>query len=78
VRVTPDGAVIPAHGAPRAAGNLLEQRFAEIWSDDAFTPLREATAERERCEACPGLSACARGCPAEPANWALRARPEQG
>jgi radical SAM protein with 4Fe4S-binding SPASM domain len=77
VRVTPDGAVIPAHGAPRAAGNLLE-RFAEIWSDDAFTPLREATAERERCEACPGLSACARGCPAEPANWALRARPEQG
>ena len=70
VRVEADGSVGPKDGRARAAGNLLRDPWKKIWAHDAFRAWRESTDEPAPCDACPGLLACAAGCPADPATWA--------
>jgi radical SAM protein with 4Fe4S-binding SPASM domain len=68
--VTADGGVLPKDGPAAPAGNLLHDRWEQIWMRDAFRSWREASADPERCAACPGLLACAAGCPADTGSWA--------
>jgi radical SAM protein with 4Fe4S-binding SPASM domain len=70
VRVETDGAVIPARGPYRSAGNLLRDAWEGIWNDDAFQRYRERVQSPTRCDTCPGLTICAADCPREPEGWA--------
>lgn len=42
VRVEPHGAVIPAQGMYRSAGNILSDPWEIIWNDEAFTSFRDS------------------------------------
>ncbi len=70
IRITPDGSVIPPHGPRKSVGNILKEPFETIWNQDAFRHLREAVAEPDTCDQCPGLAACVGGCIANPDVWA--------
>lgn len=69
VRVEPDGAVIPARGPYRRAGNLLTDPWKTIWGDAVFRMYRERVESPTRCDRCPGLTICAADCPREPLGW---------
>ena len=70
IRVEADGRVMAPTGPRSAAGNLLAEPWEAIWGRDVFRAFREAVEDPPRCATCPGLSACAAGCPADPSTWA--------
>lgn len=69
VRVLPNGDVLPPRGPDLVAGNVLDDSWADIWSDSVFQRYRERVERPTRCEECPGLVICAADCPREPAGW---------
>lgn len=69
VRIEPDGAVIPARGAYRRAGNVLYDSWETIWGDSAFRIFREHVEPTQQCDSCPGLPMCAITCLREHAGW---------
>jgi radical SAM protein with 4Fe4S-binding SPASM domain len=77
VRIEPDGAVIPARGPWRAAGNLLAHEWQAIQEHSTWRAYRERLLSPTHCETCPGLAICAADCPRSPLGWADdRARPD--
>jgi len=73
VRVEPDGTVIPPRGPYRSAGNVLHDRWEDIWNHEAFRIYRERVEAPTRCDVCPGLTICAADCPRESAGWSQAA-----
>jgi radical SAM protein with 4Fe4S-binding SPASM domain len=69
IRVLPNGDVLPPRGPDDAAGNLVDDDWKVIWSNDVFRSFRERVEGPTRCEECPGLIICAADCPREPAGW---------
>jgi hypothetical protein len=69
VRVTAEGAVLPARGGRVCAGNLLTQPWADIWGGPCFTRYREGVGPPARCEACPDVGFCDEGCLKDPTTW---------
>jgi radical SAM protein with 4Fe4S-binding SPASM domain len=69
IRVEPNGAVIPARGPYRMAGNILKDDWNSIWMTNAFQAYRERVKAPTRCDQCPGLAICAADCPAKPQGW---------
>jgi len=69
VRVEPEGTVFPPRGPRGCAGNILTQKWADIWGNECFTIYREAVEKPKRCSDCPGLVICAAACPKDPSGW---------
>jgi radical SAM protein with 4Fe4S-binding SPASM domain len=71
IRVEMDGRVIPPRGNYVSAGNILTERWTNIWNHPAFTRYRDRVEAPTRCDACPGLAICAAACPADPDTWVI-------
>jgi len=69
IRVEADGTVYPARGPRRAAGNLLQDAWEQIWRSHCFTRYRERLAAPTRCADCPDLPICAADCPRDSRSW---------
>jgi len=69
VRVEPNGDVIPARGPYLPAGNLLRDKWVDIWSQEVFVHYRERVERPTHCDECPGLAICAADCPRNLAGW---------
>jgi radical SAM protein with 4Fe4S-binding SPASM domain len=70
IRVEADGAVIPARGPARSAGNLLTDPWEKIHRNRVFREYRARVEADTHCDDCPGLAICAADCPRDPAGWA--------
>lgn len=73
IRVESNGDVIPPRGPATVAGNLLSDKWEEIWSNDAFIRYRERVERPTRCEDCPDMAICAVDCPKNPSGWSTSA-----
>ncbi|MFO7948478.1 MAG: SPASM domain-containing protein [Armatimonadota bacterium] len=69
IRITADGDVLPPRGPRRPAGNILQDPWETIWSDDAFSRYRERLEAPIQCPDCRDLPICAADCPADPDGW---------
>ena len=69
IRVAADGTVYPARGPRRAAGNILQDDWEQIWRSPCFARYRERLAAPTRCADCPDLPICAADCPRNPRGW---------
>jgi len=69
IRVDSDGMVYPARGPRRAAGNILQDNWDQIWRSPCFARYRERLAAPTRCADCPDLPICAADCPRDPRGW---------
>jgi radical SAM protein with 4Fe4S-binding SPASM domain len=57
-----DGNVLPCSYFPKAAGNLREQSFKEIWEDSKlFHDMRDFKSYKGRCGSCEYINVCG-GC----------------
>ncbi len=69
--IEPNGDVIPCQSYYVAAGNILRDRWEDIWESTLFRGFRRRTADPraaglpERCWDCPDLPICGGGCPLE-------------
>ncbi|MBN1393460.1 MAG: radical SAM protein [Pirellulales bacterium] len=69
--IEPNGNVIPCQSYYVPAGNILRDRWEDIWESELFRRFRRRTADPraaglpERCWDCPDLPACGGGCPLE-------------
>ena len=69
--IEPNGDVIPCQSYYVAAGNILRDRWEDIWESALFRGFRCRTADPraaglpERCWDCPDLPLCGGGCPLE-------------
>ena len=61
--IEPDGNVLPCQSYYRPVGNILNDRWDEIWNSPLFLAIRNRTGLPEDCEACPDLDTCGGGCP---------------
>ena len=84
--IEPNGDVIPCQSYYVPAGNILRDRWRDIWESDLFRGFRRRTADPrgaglpERCWNCPDLPLCGGGCPLErehnaPGSHALHGNP---
>ncbi|MBN2360947.1 MAG: radical SAM protein [Deltaproteobacteria bacterium] len=66
--VEPDGAVLPCQSYYQVAGNLLRDRWDDIWNSSLFRSFRERDRDAracglpERCQGCPDFALCGGGC----------------
>jgi MoaA/NifB/PqqE/SkfB family radical SAM enzyme len=70
VRVEPGGAVVPARGPFRPAGNLLSDDWETIWESPVYRDYRRLIESDEHCDRCPGLVCRPADCPRNPRRWA--------
>lgn len=70
ILVDPDGSVYLSRGPKKAAGNLLQSSWKQIWNGEASLEYRKRILSPTHCDICPGLAICAADCPGEPASWA--------
>lgn len=69
--IEPNGDVIPCQSYYVPVGNILRDRWPEIWESDLFRRFRgrgddpSAAGLPERCWDCPDLPLCGGGCPLE-------------
>jgi radical SAM protein with 4Fe4S-binding SPASM domain len=70
IRVEPGGAVIPARGPRRTAGNLMIDAWETIRDHPVYSDYRRRIESDTHCDTCPGLAICAAACPRDPAGWA--------
>ena len=69
--IEPNGDVIPCQSYYVPTGNILRDRWRDIWESELFRGFRRRTADPrgaglpERCWNCPDLSLCGGGCPLE-------------
>jgi len=69
--IEPGGDVIPCQSYYVPAGNILRDRWRDIWESEVFRGFRRRTADPrgaglpERCWNCPDLPLCGGGCPLE-------------
>ena len=69
VRVLADGAGLAPRGPAASAGSLESSSWAEIRRSPAWQAFLVEASRAERCAQCPGLAACAAGCPARQESW---------
>lgn len=69
VRVEADGSVIPPIGPAVAGGNVSQNDWKLIARNDVFRAWKRQRESVKRCEQCPGIAACARGCLRDEVNW---------
>ncbi len=63
--VEPDGTAIPCQSYFHPLGNLLRDRWEDIWDHPKCAELRERRYAGEACRDCPLFPACGGGCPLE-------------
>jgi len=61
--VEPDGTVIPCQSFYRPLGNILTDRWQDIYDSEFLVSLRGREWVMERCRGCEWLSTCGGGCP---------------
>jgi radical SAM protein with 4Fe4S-binding SPASM domain len=61
--VSPTGDVLPCSSYPQPVGNLLAQRFEEVWHSARATFFRRKEYAPTECVGCEDFGACAGGCP---------------
>lgn len=70
ILVEPDGSVYLSRGPKKAAGNILQTSWKQIWNGEASQEYRKRILSPTHCDICPGLAICAADCPGEPSSWA--------
>ncbi len=72
--VEPDGTVIPCQSHYLKLGNILRDRWMDIWYSKECLSIREAAYVGDACKSCPLLTFCRGGCPleAEVRNYPLK------
>ena len=66
--IEPNGDVLPCQSYYTSAGNILRDRWEQIWQSELFRSFRRRVAEPEaaglpeRCWQCPDLGVCGGGC----------------
>ena len=63
--VEPDGDVIPCQSFFEIIGNILTDRWSDIWNHPLCNSLRKREYAPEKCRGCPELDICGAGCPLE-------------
>ena len=74
IRVEADGTVVPPRGPFRAAGNILNQSWSQIWNHEVLGRFRGEKDMNIGCGKCPGLAVCSSYCPADPEGWVSGSR----
>jgi radical SAM protein with 4Fe4S-binding SPASM domain len=63
ISVAPDGSVLPCSSFDEPVGNLLEERFDNIWESREARLFRTKGHAPPRCRSCDRLAICNGGCP---------------
>lgn len=61
--IEPDGIVIPCQSYYEGLGNILKEKWTNIWNHPLALSLRERRTLSERCKTCDYLAECGGGCP---------------
>jgi radical SAM protein with 4Fe4S-binding SPASM domain len=67
LRIELDGCVLLPTGPAASLGNLLQTDWKSIARNEAFRAWKRR--RENRCDECPGLAACEKGCLRDAANW---------
>ncbi len=70
VRIEPDGSVIPPIGPATAGGNVSQNDWKLIARSEIVRAWKRQREASQRCEQCPGPTACTGGCLRDEGNWA--------
>jgi len=65
IAVEPDGSVIPCQSHYLKLGNILRDRWEDIWYSEGCRSIREGAYVGDACLSCPLLRVCRGGCPLE-------------
>lgn len=72
--VEPDGTVLPCQSYYEPVGNILTDRWPDIWNHPLCKRLRQPQKPLTECEACEHLALCGGGCPLETEHRSLYCR----
>ena len=66
--IQPDGTVLPCQSWGETIGNILKDKWKNIWKHPVARKLRKHEFLRDKCKNCEYLSTCGGGCPLEYLN----------
>ena len=66
--IAPNGDVYPCQSYFESLGNILKNKWENIWNHPLATKIRNREYKEPKCKDCPQLQICGAGCPLELQN----------